>query len=183
MLDKRWIEHPEIEIVKKWLNVLAVVLLSGTVLSAAGCSGEAKARNGDKVKVDYTGKLSDGTVFDTSAGRQPLEFTIGEAEYVPGFEEAVVGMKVGESKTVTIPAAEAYGQRREDLVYEVDRSLLSGDFEPQVGQHLQTKNPDGTFTVVTIIKVDEKTITVDANPELAGKDLTFDITLVEFVPK
>ena len=94
---------------KKWYFVLLISLLFGTILLAAGCSGAARAKAGDTVKVDYTLKLSDGTVFDTSVGKTPFEFTLGQNQVIVGFEKAVTGMKVGETKTVTIPAAEAYG--------------------------------------------------------------------------
>jgi peptidylprolyl isomerase len=141
------------------------------------------AKSGDTVKVDYTGKLADGTVFDTSVGKQPLEFTIGSGQVIPGFDKAVTGMKVGETKTVTIPVDEAYGQRRDDLIYVVDRSRLPQDTEPQVGQQLRATGADGSSVIMTIIEVDETTVTLDANPPLAGKDLTFEIKLLEIVSK
>src|SRR4030042_4998606 len=116
--------------------VLAIVLLSGAVLM--GCnSAPPVAKNGDTVQVDYTGKLADDTVFDSSVGREPLEFTLGAGEVVPGFEKAVLGMKVGEKKTVTIPANEAYGPPRDELIIEVPRDELTSGITPQVGMRFQ----------------------------------------------
>lgn len=140
----------------------------------------AKARQGDTVKVDYTGKLEDGTVFDSSGNREPLEFTIGEGQVIPGFEEAVVGMAPGEEKTVKIPEDQAYGPRREDMVLEVDRGSFPPDLEPEVGQHLQMAQGD-RVTVVTVTEVSDSNVKLDANHPLAGEDLTFDIKLDEIV--
>jgi peptidylprolyl isomerase len=158
---------------KKHYLVLASAILLTAIL-VTGCGGPAIAKTGDTVRVHYTGKLADGTVFDTSAGSEPLEFTLGEGKVIPGFEQAVTGMKVGEYKKVTIPVDGAYGQRQEDLIFEVGRDKLSPDIKPEVGMQLQ-----GSQGVVTIIKVSETTITLDANHPLAGQDLTFDIELVE----
>lgn len=139
------------------------------------------AKNGDTVKVHYTGKLEDGTVFDSSEGREPLEFTVGEHEVIPGFEEAIVGMNQSESKTVKVPADAAYGPRIEEMVLKVERSRLPQDFEPQVGQQLQMRRSDGRTIIVTVNGVSESDVTLDANHPLAGKDLIFDIELVEIV--
>ncbi|MGB2728247.1 MAG: peptidylprolyl isomerase [Halobacteriota archaeon] len=141
----------------------------------------AQAKHGDTVKVHYTGKLEDGTVFDTSVDRDPLQFTIGEGQIIPGFEQAVLGMNPGESKTIRIPTDEAYGTRREEMVMMVDRNQLPADLNPEVGQQLQSRQPDGQTIVVTVTEVSESSVTVDANHPLAGKDLTFDIQLVEVV--
>jgi peptidylprolyl isomerase len=144
-----------------------------------GC-GAAQAKNGDTVQVNYTGKLADGTVFDSSVGREPLEFTLGAGQMIPGFEKAVFGMKVGEKKTVTIPVDEAYGPHRDDLVIEVPRDKLPAGLTPEVGQQLGVKQADGSTAVVTITNVsDNNTVTIDANHPLAGKDLTFEIELVK----
>jgi peptidylprolyl isomerase len=140
------------------------------------------AKSGDIVKVEYTGKLSDGTVFDSSVGKDPLEFTLGNNQVIVGFEKAVTGMKVGESKTVTIPAAEAYGQYRSDLVFTMDRSEFPTDPEPKVGMQFQGTNQAGTI-LYTIIEVNETTVKVDGNLALAGKDLTFEIKLLEIESK
>ncbi len=135
--------------------------------------------SGDKVKVHYTGKLEDGTQFDSSIGSDPLEFTIGAGQLIAGFDNGVAGMVVGDKKTVTIPAAEAYGERNEELVLNIDKDQLSADINPQVGQMLQSKQPDGDLINLVITDVNEAGITVDANPPLAGKTLIFEIELVE----
>ena len=137
------------------------------------------ASDGDTVRVHYTGTLEDGTTFDTSVGREPLEFTLGEGKMIPGFEKAIYGLKVGKSKTVTIPAEEAYGPHRDDLVIVVEREQLPADLDPKVDQQLQMQQTDGRTAVVIVTDVSETTITVDANHPLAGKDLTFEIELVE----
>ncbi|MFP3948111.1 MAG: peptidylprolyl isomerase [Longimicrobiales bacterium] len=139
----------------------------------------AEAKNGDTVSIHYTGRLEDGTVFDTSENRDPLEFTLGEGNVIPGFEKAVQGMAEGESKTATIPSDEAYGQRRDDLVLSVSKEQLPSDLDPQVGQRLQMQAGDGQTFEVVISEVEEDSVEVDANHPLAGEDLTFDIELVE----
>ncbi len=141
----------------------------------------AEAKYGDTVKVHYTGKLDDGTVFDTSVNEDPLQFTIGGGQIISGFEQAVVGMKPGESKTVRIPADEAYGQRREDLILEVERSQLPEGLKPEVGLQLQSRQPDGRIIVLTITDITESHVTLDANHPLAGEDLTFEIQLIEIL--
>jgi FKBP-type peptidyl-prolyl cis-trans isomerase 2 len=143
-----------------------------------GC-GAAVAKNGDTVQVNYTGKLTDGTMFDSSIGREPLEFTLGAGQVIPGFDKAVFGMKVGEKKTVTIPVDEAYGPVRDDLVVEVPREKLPSDLTPEVGQQLVSTQPDGRQVVVTITSVSDNTVIINANHPLAGKDLTFEIELVK----
>lgn len=141
----------------------------------------AQAKPGDTVKVHYTGKLEDGTAFDTSIGYDPLQFTIGENQVISGFEDAVVGMNPGESKTVKVPADKAYGPHREEMVVEVSRNQLPADLKPEVGQQLQSRQPDGRTFVVTVTDVSESSVTLDANHPLAGKDLIFDIQLIEIV--
>lgn len=158
---------------RKYLLVLVSLFLLG-ILLATGCGGPALAKSGDTVKVHYTGKLADGTVFDSSVGSEPYEFTLGQGQTISGFEQAVIGMKVGETKTVTIPVDEAYGPRRDDLIVESGRDRLSPDINPEVG--MQLTSGQGT---VTIIEVSETTVKIDANHPLAGQDLTFDIELVE----
>ena len=166
--------------VNKVCSLLLITLLSGIVLLTNGCNGgSAIASDGDTVRVHYTGTLEDGTTFDTSVGREPLEFTLGEGKMIPGFEKAVYGLKVGKSKTVTIPAEEAYGLHRDDLVTIVEREQLPADLDPKVDQQLQMQQTDGRTAVVIVTDVSETTITVDANHPLAGKDLTFEIELVE----
>ncbi|MCK8519256.1 FKBP-type peptidyl-prolyl cis-trans isomerase [Methanoculleus sp. 7T] len=141
----------------------------------------AQAKEGDTVKVHYTGKLEDGTVFDTSTERDPLEFTIGEGEVISGFEQAVVGMAPGEKKTATIPPEEAYGPHRDDMTLTVDRDQFPEDIEPQPGQQLRVQQSDGRAAIVTISEVSESTVTLDANHPLAGRSLMFDIQLVDIV--
>lgn len=139
--------------------------------------GQAKA--GDTVKVHYTGKLDDGTVFDSSADREPLEFTIGSGGIIPGFEQAVVGMNLGESKTEVIPTDQAYGPHLEEMVVVVDRQQMPPEIEPEVGQQLQLQQQNGQVLPVVITDVSGAAVTLDANHPLAGEDLTFDIKLVE----
>ena len=139
------------------------------------------AQDGNTVKVHYTGTLDDGSVFDSSAGRAPLEFVLGNQGMIPGFENAVRGMQVGESKTVTIPSAEAYGPHREDMFLVFERDKLPDDMEPEVGKKLQMGTPGGGATDVVITEVTETHFTVDANHPLAGKDLTFEIEVVEII--
>jgi peptidylprolyl isomerase len=141
----------------------------------------AQAKPGDTVKIHYTGKLDDGTVFDTSADREPLQFTIGQGQLIPDFEQAVVGMNPGESKTVQIPSDNAYGPHREEMVMEVDRSEFPEDLEPRVAQRLQVSQSDGRTFPATVTDVSESKVTLDANHPLAGKDLTFDVHLSEIV--
>lgn len=160
--------------------ILLGILLLGAIL-ISGCNAEqnaAQAKNGDVVQVDYTGTLENGTVFDTSVGREPLNFTLGEGQMIPGFEQAVLGMKVGESKTFTIPADEAYGQYSDDLVVVINREELTNIPDPEVGQQLYGSQTDGTTITGTITNVTDTTVTVDFNPPLAGENLTFEIELV-----
>ena len=135
--------------------------------------------NQSQVKVHYTGTLEDGSVFDSSEGREPLAFTVGTGNMIPGFENAVLGMKLNETKKVTIPSSEAYGPVREDLIQELDKSVLPEGLNPQTGQRLQSQDDQGRSFVVTVKQVNEKTIVIDGNHELAGKDLQFEIRLVE----
>ncbi|WP_020402001.1 FKBP-type peptidyl-prolyl cis-trans isomerase [Gracilimonas tropica] len=141
----------------------------------------SKVKNGDTVKVHYTGKLEDGSVFDSSVERDPLEVTLGEGKLIPGFEDAVIGLEVGDKTTTSIASADAYGERREDLEVTVERSQLPEDIEPQVGMQLQLNQPNGQPVPVQVTKVEDENIIIDANHPLAGKDLTFDIELIEIV--
>ncbi|MBN1374589.1 MAG: peptidylprolyl isomerase [Dehalococcoidia bacterium] len=157
-----------------------MVLLSAALIFSA-CS-EPQAMDGDTVQVNYTGKLADGTVFDTSQGIEPLEFKIGSGKVIDGFEKAVLGMKVGEKKKVTIPMNEAYGPYMDDLIMEIPRDQLSKDLVPEVGQNLQSTSSEGQTIIVTVTEVTDAAITVDANHPLAGKDLTFELELVKILP-
>ena len=125
--------------------------------------------------------MEDGTIFDTSAKRDPLQFKIGEGQVISGFEEAVVGMKLSESKTVKVPADEAYGPHREEMVLVVDQNQIPGHLELEIGQQLQISQKDGRKTIVTIANISESSVTLDTNHPLAGKDLTFDIQLIEIL--
>ncbi|WPP52558.1 FKBP-type peptidyl-prolyl cis-trans isomerase [Catalinimonas niigatensis] len=138
------------------------------------------AKNGNTVKVHYTGKLKDGTVFDSSLQRnEPLEFTLGQGNMIAGFEKAVDGMKVGDSTVADIPVGEAYGEVREDMILEVPKKDVPENITPEVGQRLAVQQKDGQSIPVTIAKVSEESITLDANHPLAGKDLVFEIELLE----
>lgn len=138
------------------------------------------AKSGNTVKVHYTGKLKDGTVFDSSLQRnEPLEFTLGEGNMIAGFEKAVDGMKVGDSTVADIPVAEAYGEVREDMILEVPKKDVPENITPEVGQRLAVQQQNGQSIPVTISKVSEESITLDANHPLAGKDLVFEIELLE----
>jgi len=143
----------------------------------------SKVKDGDTVKVHYTGTLTEEeTVFDSSQDREPLEFTLGEGKLIPGFEKAVVGMEEGDETTVEIESGDAYGQRREDLELEVAKSDLPDNIEPEVGMQLQMQQQeDGQAIPVQITAVEDELVKLDANHPLAGKDLTFDIELIEIV--
>lgn len=138
-----------------------------------------KAKQNDQVKVHYTGKLTDGQVFDSSEGREPLAFQVGGGQMISGFDEAVNGMELNEKKTVTIPSEQAYGAHNPDLIQEISKSDLPEDMQPEVGQKLVATNDLGHQTQVTVIEASDSSIKIDANHELAGKDLVFDIELVE----
>lgn len=138
-----------------------------------------KAAQGNTVKIHYKGTLTDGTVFDSSEGREPLEFKIGSGQVIPGFEEAVHGMEPGEKKQVNIPSDKAYGPRNEQLVITIPKNQVPEDLKPEVNQRLQMGGPGGQVVYVTVTGITDQEITVDANPPLAGEDLIFDIELVE----
>lgn len=164
----------------------------------------AQAKEGDKVVVDYCGTLDDGTIFDTSMDSDdecgcdceddvcddeecgcgesgPLEFVIGEGNLLPAFESTVIGMSVGETRTVKIPAAEAYGEHDEEMVITIPRSEFPEDLVPHVGMGLELTQEDGESVVVEVVEVGDEEVTLDANHPLAGQDLTFAITLKEIL--
>ena len=142
----------------------------------------AQAKEGDRVKVHYTGRLDDGTVFDSSMITDPLEFTIGEREVIEGLEEAVVGMSPGESITVGVPPEKAYGHHRDDLMVTVGRDKFPADIQPEVGKQLELRRrEDGETFPVTVTEVSESAVTLDANHYLVGKTLTFDVRLLEIL--
>lgn len=135
-------------------------------------------KKGDNVQVHYTGRLTDGTVFDSSQGREPLEFIVGAGQMIPGFDRAVEGMQIGDKQTITIPFMEAYGERRNDLVIEVPAAGIPERLNPQVGDRLAVCWPHGQQIPVTVTAVTKAGVTLDANHDLAGKDLIFDIEMV-----
>ena len=138
-----------------------------------------KVKKGDTVKIHYTGKLTDGKIFDSSRSREPLEFEVGKGMIIPGLEEAVEGMEVGEKKEVTLKPKEAYGQRDENLIVEVPRDKLPEDLDPKKGMPLRVKNPQGRDMQVTVADVADENIKIDANHPLAGQDLEFEVEVIE----
>lgn len=141
----------------------------------------ATAEQGDTVRVEYTGKLQDGTVFDSSEDREPLEFTLGDEAVIPGFEAAVEGLDEGESVTTTLEPDMAYGERRDDLVFQVDRSDIRDDIELDVGDELEIHGRDGNTFPALVQDLGDEKVTLDANHPLAGRTLVFEIELVEVV--
>lgn len=141
----------------------------------------AKAKLGDSVRVHYTGKLEDGTVFDSNRESDPFEFTLGAGMVIPGFDRALVGMEEGSDRKVSIEPADAYGDYYDDHVIEVTREQIPADITPEIGLGLTLHANDGRSIDVVVSKVDGDTVTLDGNHPLAGRTLTFDITLVEIV--
>lgn len=140
-----------------------------------------QAKSGDNVKVHYTGSLEDGTRFDSSMNREPLQFTLGEGNVIAGFEQAVIGMSPGETKTVTVPSERAYGPRNEEAVQEFPRSAIPAHIDLQIGLQLQAQDSTGQPIILTVASMTEDKVTLDANHPLAGKDLVFELELVEVV--
>lgn len=141
----------------------------------------ATAKLGDTVKVHYKGTLEDGAVFDSSENMDPLEFTLGEGDVIPGFENAVLGMNTGETKTVIISPEEGYGDPDEELIMVVDRSEIPPEIHPEIGMVLKASAQDGSSTHIVITDISDKDVTLDGNHPLAGLDLTFEIELIEIV--
>ena len=139
----------------------------------------AQAKNGDNVSVHYTGKLSDGSVFDSSENRDPLEFEIGAGQVIKGFEDGVTGMEPGDSKKIEIPVADAYGTYRDDMVVTVSRKQFPEEVNPEVGQLYEIPQPNDQVITAQITNIEGTDVTLDANHPLAGKDLTFELELVE----
>lgn len=137
------------------------------------------ATKGNAVKVHYTGRLTDGTVFDSSSKREPLGFVLGDGNMIKGFDAAVYGMAIGEMKIVTIPTIEAYGEKRADMMIDIPMDQVPADIKPEIGMELSLQNQAGQPVPVKVVHVDEEKIVLDANHPLAGEDLIFDITLVE----
>jgi peptidylprolyl isomerase len=139
------------------------------------------AKMGDTVKVHYKARTQDQLIFDTTLQKQPLQFTIGQEQLIPAFEEAIVGMKAGDKKTININAENAFGPYLDELISTVQKNQLPRDSEFKVGQQLQIQQPDGQVLIVKVIDMSDTTITFDANHPLAGKDLIFDIHLLEII--
>lgn len=137
-----------------------------------------QVKSGDTVKVHYSGRLTDGTTFDSSEGRDPLEFKVGNGDVIKGFDDGVAGMSIGEKKTVHIPADEAYGHKDDNRIVEFPKANFPPDMEPEVGMQLNMTNGSGQVIPVVIVEVGEEAVLLDANHPLAGQDLIFDIELV-----
>ena len=144
-------------------------------------TGPGQARTGDTVKVHYTGRLDDGSMFDTSEGADPLQFKIGAGDVIPGFDDAMVGMRVGESKEIHIAPDDAYGEHNQNLVQTISRDQINLGVEPEIGMKIEMHTPDGTIIPLAISEVTESSLTLDANHPLAGEELHFSVRLVEIV--
>ena len=140
-----------------------------------------EARQGDTVRVHYTGELDDGTIFDSSDGKEPLEFTIGKQEVIPGFETAMVAMRTGEVKREVIPMSQAYGARNEEMVLHAKHEDFPDTMTPETGQQLNLKVSDEQTITVAVVDVTEDAVILDANHPLAGQDLTFNLELIEIL--
>ncbi len=138
-----------------------------------------QVKSGDKVKVHYHGKLTNGETFDTSEGRDPLEFTVGKGQVIKGFDDALLEMKVGDKKTVEIPVNDAYGPHQENMVVEYPKQEFPADMTPEIGMQLNMSDNQGNNFPVVITELKEEVVVLDANHPLAGKDLVFDLELVE----
>jgi FKBP-type peptidyl-prolyl cis-trans isomerase SlpA len=137
-----------------------------------------QVKENNTVKVNYTGKLSDGQIFDSSEGTETIEFTLGKGQLIPGFEKGLIDMKLNEKKTITIPKEEAYGDFNKDLIQEVKKTELPQDMAPEVGMGLVSKSPDGQEMNLMVVEVREETIVIDGNHPLAGKELIFDLEVL-----
>lgn len=136
-------------------------------------------QKGDTVKVHYHGKLTTGETFDSSEGREPLQFTVGNGDVIPGFDQGVMGMAKGDKKTVQIPVQEAYGERSEQMIFEIPKTQFPPDITPEEGMQLMMSNGQGQSLPVSIVKIGDENVTLDGNHPLAGQDLIFDIELVD----
>jgi peptidylprolyl isomerase len=141
----------------------------------------AQAKAGDTVRVHYEGQLSDGTIFDSSLEREPIEFILGQDTVIPGFEQAVIGMEVGESKDVSIPPEDGFGDYSEDLIVNIEKTILPPDINPELGMQLEVSSEEETPRVFTIADIAEDLITLDGNHPLAGKEIAFKIELLEIL--
>lgn len=138
-----------------------------------------QVKSGDKVKVHYKGSLKDGTVFDSSEGREPLEFTVGSGMVIKGFDDALLGMQTGDRKTVDIPVDQAYGPSNPDMILEFSKNDFPAEMDPQAGMGIHLSDQMGNNIPATVVEVKDETVIIDANMPLAGKDLIFEIELVE----
>lgn len=141
-----------------------------------------QVKSGDKVKVHYHGKLRSGETFDSSQGREPLEFTVGSGQVIKGFDQGVMGMQVGDKRTIEIDVLDAYGAKQDEMIIEFPRNQFPPDMKPEKGMQLMMNNGSGQSFPVTVTEVKEESVILDANHPLAGQDLIFDIELVEIVP-
>jgi peptidylprolyl isomerase len=170
-------------------KIISIVLVLFTLTIIGACNNTENmvtdptaAKNGDKVQLSYSMRLDDGTVlFDTADSGAPAEITIGSGSLLPAVEKAIIGMKVGDKKTIKVSSKDAYGPYRKDLIIVVPRIQIPQDQEPQVGMQLQKQNDDGSVTTAKIIGVTDKTVTLDTNMPLAGKDLIYDIELLKIL--
>ncbi len=142
-----------------------------------------KVMEGDTIVINYVGKLEDGAVFDSTEDKSPLEFTVGEGEVVQGLEQGVIGMALGESRSIAVPMEKGYGPSLKEKIREFDNAKVSQDFKPEVGQRMQMYRADGLPFMGTVVAVSETSFTVDYNHPLAGKTLIFETTLLEILPK
>lgn len=141
-----------------------------------------QVQSGDKVKVHYHGKLRSGETFDSSQGREPLEFTVGSGQVIKGFDQGVMGMQVGDKRSIEIEVQDAYGAKQDEMIIEFPRNQFPPDMKPEAGMQLMMNNGAGQSFPVTVTEVKEESVILDANHPLAGQDLIFDIELVEIVP-
>jgi len=161
---------------------LSACVLAGALALVIGCSSPQTAKIGDRVKIEYVGKTDDGVVFDSTTAGQGIDFVIGQRQVIPGFENAVVGMAVGETKSVSIPPEEAYGPHRPELTHTYPADSFPDNIQPELGMQLQMQTPDGQPVTLVITAIDrDSNVTVDANHHLAGKTLLFDLKLVEIM--
>jgi len=156
-----------------------LILMMISIPFLLSCSAETVAKGGDTVIVHYTGKLEDGTTFDSSRDREPFELTLGSGSTIPGFENGIIGMALGDNKTITIPSEEAYGPKRDELIMTISKNEFPSDIVPSVGQQLQMTHPSGNVMNVTITDVMQDSVILDANHPLAGKTLIFEVELME----
>jgi peptidylprolyl isomerase len=167
--------------IKKRIISIATLIVIGLVMTILlpGCNLAPATQNGDTVQVNYTLSLEDGTTYETTVGKEPVELALGEGKSLPDFENAIVGMKVGELKTITIPAADAYGEHIDGLELTINRSQLAEGLNPKVGDYLASEHESGRTMYFVVTDVSDEEITLDANHPLAGEDLTFEIELLK----